>query len=118
MQYFIKYTTIELRRFHTKIKSGHCNGRLSDAGEGGGIFCLYAEIYTQGMDYLFYWYGKIHQSTIFESRKKQDYLFNFVSTSGNDNGAYTFWKKNLLKNRGQVILSKTFYGGIKHSKSY
>ena len=64
------------------------------------------------MDYLFYWYGKIHQSTIFESQKdKITYLILYPHLA-NDNGAYTFWKKNILKTQGQVILSKTFYGGI------
>lgn len=84
-----------------------------DAGAGKfGYFIYTPEIFTHGMDYLFYWYGKDHKGTIFENQKdKTTYLILYPHMT-NDEGAYVFWKKNVLKTQGKVVLSKMFYGGI------
>jgi hypothetical protein len=85
----------------------------NDAGSGKfGYFVYTPEIYTQGMDYLIAWYAKKYPSTTFETQKdKITYLIMYPHLA-NDEGAYAFWKKNVLKTQGKVILSKTFYGGI------
>lgn len=84
-----------------------------DAGVGNfGYFVYTPEVYTHGTDYLISWYGKNNSKTILETKKdKATYLILYPHMA-NDNGAYDFWKKNVLRTQGKVILSKVFYGGI------
>ena len=84
-----------------------------DAGNGKfGYFVYTPEIFTHGMDYLFYWYGKNNTKTVFENQKdKITYLILYPHLA-NDNGAYAFWKKNVIRTNGKILLTKNFYGGI------
>lgn len=77
-----------------------------------GYFVYTPEIFTHGMDYLFYWYGKKNPTIIFENKKDVATYLILYPHMANDNGAYDFWKKNILKTRGKVVLTKVFTGGI------
>lgn len=84
-----------------------------DAGSGKfGYFVYTPEVYTHGMDYLITWYGKSHPGVTFESQKDVTTYLILYPHLANDEGAYDFWKKNILMTQGKIILSKTFYGGI------
>ena len=111
-QYLSKYQVVDSSGSY-KNQKAVIEWIYKDAGNGKfGYFVYTPEIFTHGMDYLFYWYGKNHQVTIFENQKdKITYLILYPHLA-NDEGAYVFWKKNTLKTQGQVILSKVFYGGI------
>ena len=84
-----------------------------DAGNGKfGYFVYTPEIFTHGMDYLFYWYGKSNTKTVFENQKdKITYLILYPHLANDDN-AYNFWKKNVIRTNGKILLTKSFYGGI------
>jgi len=111
-QYFYKYQPVNSSGSY-KNQKAVVEWLFKDAGNGKfGYFVYIPETYTHGMDYLISWYGKNNSKTIFESKKdKTTYLILYPHLA-NDEGAYDFWKKNVLKTQGQVILSKTFYGGI------
>jgi len=111
-QYFSKYQTVNSAGSY-KNQKAVVEWIYKDAGNGKfGYFVYTPEIYTQGMDYLFSRYGKNNPQTIFENQKDKITYLVLYPHLANDNGAYVFWKKNILKTKGQVILSKTFYGGI------
>jgi len=77
-----------------------------------GYFVYTPEIYTHGMDYLILWTSKSNPRIILESQKnKVTYLIMYPHME-NDKGAYTFWKKNTLRTKGEVTLTKVFNGGI------
>jgi hypothetical protein len=84
-----------------------------DAGKGTfGYFVYTPEVYTHGIDYLVYLYGKKYPQIKFENKKdKITYLILYPHLA-NDNNAYEFWKKNTIRTDGKIILSKEFYGGI------
>ena len=84
-----------------------------DAGKGKfGYFVYTPETYTHGMDYLIWYYGKKNPNTFFESQKDSiTYLILYPHTS-NDEGAYDFWKKNVVRTSGKILETKEFTGGI------
>jgi hypothetical protein len=86
-----------------------------NAGSGVfGYFVYSTSTYTHGPDYLISWYHKSHPTILFESKKDViTYLILAPHMTG-DNGAYDFWKKNVLHigNEDKVLLTKTFAGGI------
>ncbi|HUD43917.1 MAG TPA: glycosyltransferase family 39 protein [Patescibacteria group bacterium] len=85
----------------------------ADAGTGKyGHFVYSQDTFTVGMDYLIPWYGKNQKQTSFESQKdKITYLIMYPHQT-NDEGAYDFWKKNVLHTNGQVLMTKSFAGDI------
>jgi hypothetical protein len=84
-----------------------------DAGKGTfGYFVYTPEIYTQGTDYLISWYGKKHPSVVFETQKDKITYLILYPHMANDEGAYTFWKKNVIRTKGKVLMTKTFGEGI------
>jgi len=88
---------------------------VRNAGSGKfGYFVYSTSTYTHGPDYLISWYHKSHPTILFESKKDViTYLILAPHMTG-DNGAYDFWKKNVLHigNEDKVLLTKTFAGGI------
>lgn len=88
----------------------------NSVGEKFGYFVYTPEIFTHGMDYLFYWYGKNNQKILFENKKDSISYLILYPHLANDNGAYDFWKKNILKTQGKVVLEKMFSSGITAQK--
>jgi hypothetical protein len=109
-----------LAKYQTDSSSGSYKNQLAivgwlyrDARSGRfGYFVYSPSVYTQGPDYLISWYGKNQPATTFESEKDRTTYLILYPHLANDNGAYDFWKKNVLRTNGKVILTKTFYGGI------
>jgi hypothetical protein len=95
--------------------NANARGTISAEGTGSrrfGYFVYSTSTYTHGPDYLIAWYGKSHQSTVFESKKHIiTYLILYPHMDG-DNNAYDFWKKNVLHTQGKVTESKIFPSGI------
>ena len=111
-QYLAKYQIVDSSGSY-KNQLAVVEWLFKDAGSGrNGYFVYTPEIYTHGMDYLISWYGKNYPSTIFENKKDSTTYLILYPHLANDEGAYDFWKKNTLKTKGKVILTKSFYGGI------
>ena len=111
-QYFAKYTAVNSAGSY-KNQKVVVEWIYKDAGNGKfGYFVYTPEIYTQGMDYLFNWYEKKDPQAVFENQKdKITYLILYPHLA-NDEGAYTFWKKNVIRTNGKILLTKNFYGDI------
>lgn len=86
---------------------------FKDAARGKfGYFVYTPEVFTHGMDYLFYWEAKNNLGKIpVNSKELTTYLILYPHLE-NDEGAYDYWKKNTIKTNGQIILTKIFNGGI------
>jgi hypothetical protein len=77
-----------------------------------GYFVYTPEIFTDGMDYLFYWYGSKNPKTVFENQKDVATYLIMYPHMANDDGAYIFWKKNVLHTQGKIVETKLFSSGI------
>ncbi len=116
-QYLTKYTRLNSAGSYQNQKAVvewvyQNAGRDASRSGNFGYFVYTPEVFTHGMDYLFYWYGKKNPTVTFESKKDVTTYLILYPHLANDNGAYDFWKKNVLHTQGKVILTKTFYGGI------
>ena len=86
---------------------------LNDSkGKESGYFVYSPGILTYNMDYLIWWVSKRDgYKTLTNQKLKITYLIMYPHLT-DDMGAYTFWKKNVLRTNGKVILTKFFTGGI------
>jgi len=86
---------------------------FKDAGSGKfGYFVYTPETFTHGMDYLISWEAKSNPGKIPSTNKELTTYLILYPHMARDEGAYTFWKKNVIRTQGQVILQKKFKGGI------
>lgn len=69
-------------------------------------------ILTYNMDYLMWWLNyRKNLKTPSKEKVKSTYLILYPHDK-NDNDAHNYWKKNVIKTNGEVILRKKFNGGI------
>ena len=89
------------------------NWVLNDAGKNRvGYFVYSPGILTYNMDYLLWWLSvKEDKLTPVNQKLRTTYLILYPHLA-NDNNAYNFWKKNVIRTDGRVILTKKFNGGI------
>lgn len=85
---------------------------IKDAGgKNFGYFVYTPETFTYGADYLF-WYKTKRLNNLAENKKLDPtYLIMYPLLKG-DNGAYLFWKENIIKTKAKPILAKVFPGEI------
>ncbi len=77
-----------------------------------GYFVYTTGILTYNMDYLLWWLSNTdHLITPSNLKHPTTYLIMYPH-SDSDNGAYMFWKKNVVRTSGKIILAKTFSSGI------
>lgn len=78
-----------------------------------GYFVYDTPIVTYGMDYLMWWRGKTKYNYTPESKKLPiTYLIMSPPNSG-DEGAHTYWMKNVVRTNGKVLSTKIVQGSIK-----
>lgn len=84
-----------------------------DAGNNKFGYLVYTpESYTHGMDYLFSWNSKFYSgSTPVNTKERTTYLIMYPPLT-DDKEAHSFWKKNVVRTEGKVLLKKQFLGGI------
>ena len=88
------------------------NWIFADArGNKFGYFVYSPDTFTYGMDYLFWWQGKKHGYFPVSEKLQTTYLVMYPPIA-NDLGAHNFWKKNVIKTSGRVIMKKKFIGDI------
>ncbi|HWY79280.1 MAG TPA: glycosyltransferase family 39 protein [Candidatus Sulfotelmatobacter sp.] len=77
-----------------------------------GYFVYTTGILTYNMDYLL-WYESYAQHLLPSSNHKHPitYLIMYPHAA-NDENAYAFWKKNVVRTTGKILLTKTFASGI------
>lgn len=111
-QYLSKYRAVDSSGTY-KNQKAVIEWIYKDAGTGKfGYFVYSTSTFTHGPDYLMSWYGKNNSKTIFETKKDRITYLILYPHMTNDNGAYDFWKKNVLHTQGKVVLTKEFTGGI------
>jgi hypothetical protein len=111
-QYFQKYQPNNTAGSYVNQKAV-VDWIFKDAQKGKfGYFVYTPETYTHGMDYLIYWSAKNYPLKIPTTNKERITYLILYPHMANDEGAYDFWKKNVLKTIGKVVATKTFYGGI------
>lgn len=81
-------------------------------GKEFGYFVYTPEIFTNGMDYLFWYVGSTHHSFTPTSQKLPVTYLILYPPLTNDAGAHAFWKKNKLHTNSPVLMRKTFPGNI------
>ena len=111
-QYLVRYQ-VNVTAGSYKSQQAVVEWICKNSGSGRfGYFVYTPEIFTDGMDYLFYWYGKRNPTTIFENKKDLTTYLILYPHLANDNGAYAFWKKNVLHTQGKIVETKIFTSGI------
>ncbi len=81
-------------------------------GKKFGYFVYTPEVFTVGMDYLFWWEGtKIYHNPTDDIKEKITYLVLYPPLEG-DNEAHTFWKKSAIRTKGIILQTKLFPGRI------
>ena len=81
-------------------------------GKKFGYFVYTPEIFTSGMDYLFWWEGtEIYNNPPVNAKQEITYLVMYPPLQY-DVGAHEYWKKNVIRTRGKVVRTKSFTGKI------
>lgn len=81
-------------------------------GQPIGYFVYTPETFTHGMDYLFWYDGKLHNMATPKNEKLPLTYLVLYPPLQNDRGAHEFWKKNTINTTGKVLTRKVFTGGI------
>jgi hypothetical protein len=64
------------------------------------------------MDYLMWWKGQLYHRLPVNQKQSITYILAYPSSQG----AYDFWKKNVIHTKGKVITSQLFPGGLRVEK--
>lgn len=67
---------------------------------------------TYNTDYLMWWRGQSSNQLSSNQKATTTYIIAFPSSQG----AYEFWKENVIHTQGKILSSKTFSGGIRVEK--
>lgn len=77
-----------------------------------GYFVYTTEIFTHGADYMISWRGKNYPKVIAQNTKQKTTYLILYPHLENDERAYDFWKKNIIRTSGKVVSKKVFKGNI------
>jgi len=111
-QYLMKYQPVESAGSYIN-QLAVVDWIFIDAEKGKfGYFVYTPETFTHGMDYLISWKAKSYPDKIPTKNKELITYLILYPHIENDEGAYDFWKKNTLRTNSQILLTKTFIGGI------
>lgn len=77
-----------------------------------GYFVYNTQVFTYGMDYLFWWRGKYKYAYLPVSQKLNYYYLIMYPPKKDDQSAHDFWKKKVIKNSGKPIYKQIMNGGI------
>jgi hypothetical protein len=77
-----------------------------------GYFVYTTSVLTYNMDYLLWWISQKDITNMPSNQKHQITYLIMYHYNVNDNNAHQYWKKNVIRTQGEILLTKQFQSGI------